>query len=112
MEFIPRLAWFFVLKLKDFSPFKLWSLIKCFIFCIGRKPCFIKHRMKCPIKDFLFNLWQSENGHLQELIETLRERQKKTTNDRLQDVEKENKKLMDSNIQLQSQVVHRPLSPL
>ncbi|XP_068240760.1 girdin isoform X2 [Palaemon carinicauda] len=47
---------------------------------------------------------QQENSQLLELIETLRERQKKTTDTRLIDVESENKKLSDVNFQLQSQV--------
>ncbi|XP_071537129.1 uncharacterized protein Girdin isoform X2 [Panulirus ornatus] len=47
---------------------------------------------------------QQENTQLVELIESLRERQKKTTDTRLLDVETENKKLTDVNLQLQSQV--------
>nr|XP_045601739.1 girdin-like isoform X2 [Procambarus clarkii] len=47
---------------------------------------------------------QHENTQLLELIESLRERQKKTTDTRLLDVETENKKLTDVNFQLQSQV--------
>ncbi|XP_047488647.1 girdin-like isoform X5 [Penaeus chinensis] len=47
---------------------------------------------------------QQENTQLVELIEGLRERQKKTTDTRLLDVESENKKLQDINLQLQSQV--------
>lgn len=47
---------------------------------------------------------QQENTQLVELIEGLRERQKKTTDTRLLDVETENKKLQDINLQLQSQV--------
>ncbi|XP_050690799.1 girdin-like, partial [Eriocheir sinensis] len=47
---------------------------------------------------------QQENTQLLELIETLRERQKKTTDTRLVDVESENKQLTDMNFQLQSQV--------
>ncbi|KAK3861622.1 hypothetical protein Pcinc_032435, partial [Petrolisthes cinctipes] len=49
---------------------------------------------------------QQENTHLLDLIESLRERQKKTTDTRLLDVETENKKLTDVNFQLQSQVSH------
>ncbi|XP_069946273.1 girdin isoform X2 [Cherax quadricarinatus] len=47
---------------------------------------------------------QQENTQLLELIESLRERQKKTTDARLLDVETENKKLTDVNLQFQSQV--------
>ncbi|KAG7164113.1 Girdin-like 1 [Homarus americanus] len=47
---------------------------------------------------------QQENTQLLELIESLRERQKKTTDTRLLDVETENKQLTDVNFQLQSQV--------
>ncbi|KAK8405973.1 hypothetical protein O3P69_006998 [Scylla paramamosain] len=47
---------------------------------------------------------QQENTQLLELTETLRERQKKSTDARLVDVEAENKQLTDLNFQLQSQV--------
>ncbi|KAK4289461.1 hypothetical protein Pmani_037569 [Petrolisthes manimaculis] len=47
---------------------------------------------------------QQENTHLLDLIESLRERQKKSTDTRLLDTETENKKLTDVNFQLQSQV--------
>ncbi|XP_076028597.1 protein girdin isoform X5 [Oratosquilla oratoria] len=50
------------------------------------------------------NELQQENTQLHELIESLRERQKKTTDARLVDVENENKKIMDTNHHLQSQV--------
>lgn len=43
------------------------------------------------------------------MIETLRERQKHSENDRLQHVEKDNKNLNDFNLQLQSQVSERYL---
>lgn len=52
----------------------------------------------------MFYTQQQENTQLVELIEGLRERQKKTTDTRLLDVETENKKLQDINLQLQSQV--------
>ncbi|XP_047737641.1 girdin [Hyalella azteca] len=47
---------------------------------------------------------QEETSHLHELIESLRERQQQGTDTLLLDVESENKRLMDANLQLQSQV--------
>lgn len=47
---------------------------------------------------------QVENSNKQEVIDNLRFRHKQSTDTILLDVENENKKLMDSNLQLQSQV--------
>ncbi|KAK2706070.1 hypothetical protein QYM36_016180 [Artemia franciscana] len=55
-------------------------------------------------KDRIVEEFQTEKAQLEETVETLRERQHKTNNDRLREVEAENKSLASTSHQLQSQI--------
>ena len=58
----------------------------------------------CMFHVYITFSYQEESSNLQELIETLRGRQKQSNDARLEGVETENRKLIDDNLQLHSQV--------